>query len=184
MRKQAQVLVLCLALVGHWSATAFSGPIHDAAKEGRIPAIRSILKRNPDAIMEKDDVTGWTPLHIAAKCGQLEAVKVLLAKGADINSTSGFLRETPLKMAIMMGYEDISFLLIRSGADITIQNKLKSTCLHSAAIGDCQKVAKYLIGKGLDVNARNKAGYTPLRVAKNGRNKRMVQLLRSLGGSE
>ncbi len=58
----AVVMLVALALC----RPAFSGPIHDAARNGDLEKVRALLKDNPDLVFSKDD-NGKTPLHMAAR---------------------------------------------------------------------------------------------------------------------
>jgi ankyrin repeat protein len=53
-------------------------PLHYAAEKGvPVPALELLLKANPDAVMQDDEV-GWLPMHYAARCNVPAAVIVKL----------------------------------------------------------------------------------------------------------
>lgn len=61
-----------------------STPIHMAAREGFVDALRAfVLYGNVDSVDLRDDKSNQTPLHYAAINGEANAVKFLLANGAD-----------------------------------------------------------------------------------------------------
>lgn len=62
-----------------------SYPLHEAAAEGDVETLRSLLAKRPD-INARDDFW-YTPLMSAAENGETAAVKLLLEAGADVHLT-------------------------------------------------------------------------------------------------
>ena len=56
-----------------------------AALNGRLGAVRHILRTVPGAVARKDG-DGWTALHEAAIRGHAEICRVLLAAGAEVDA--------------------------------------------------------------------------------------------------
>ena len=77
--RRAVVLLFTLA----WAALASAGEIHDAAKNGDLNKVRSLLTANPDLVFSKGS-QGTTPLHWAAAQGHKDVVKLLLASKAEV----------------------------------------------------------------------------------------------------
>jgi len=111
MRHLLLTTIAAVLLVG----TAFAGPIHDAAINGDIEAVKQHLAagRNVNA---KDD-KGRTPLHRAAREGHKEVAELLIAAGAALNSKDKE-GKTPLHHAARWGHTNIAALLIAAGADV------------------------------------------------------------------
>ena len=63
-----------------------------------------------------------TPLHMVAYAGKLSAVELLLQFHADVNSTAGVRRLTPLHCAAMREHETTVATLLSAGADATIRD--------------------------------------------------------------
>ncbi|GHJ88535.1 hypothetical protein NliqN6_4937 [Naganishia liquefaciens] len=57
-------------------------PVHDAAAEGDLSALKRELARNPSSLNAQDSM-GLTPLHLASDRGHVDAVRYLLESGAD-----------------------------------------------------------------------------------------------------
>ena len=79
--------------------------------------------------------------------GDHEAVRALLAGGADINarSNNGI---TPLTLAAMKGYLDITKILIDSGADLNVRNKDENTALKISIQNGFVEITKLLQNAG------------------------------------
>jgi len=87
--------------------------IHDAALNGDINKVKSLLAKNPKLIKAKDN-EGMTPLHMAAAAGQKEVAELLIAKGADVNAKSND-GVTPLQMAVAWGQKEVAEFLKSHG---------------------------------------------------------------------
>ncbi|NDQ56143.1 MAG: hypothetical protein GZ088_03595 [Acidipila sp.] len=160
-------LVLLLALV--WSSpashkrlddAAANVEIHDAARQGDLEKIQSLLKTNPDLVFSEDD-QGSSPLHMAAWRGQKDVAELLLASGADVNAKDNF-NITPLQTAAMFDHKDVAQLLLAHKADVNAKNNKGTTSLHYAAISGYKDVVELLLASKADVNARRIDGDTPL----------------------
>ena len=70
--------------------------IHDAARIGRIDAVKQHLAAGTDVNAKND--WRWTALHRAALSGQTEVAELLIAKGADVNAKDGIGGKTTARM--------------------------------------------------------------------------------------
>ena len=77
----AAITLLTLA----WCSLAFCGEIHQAAWDGDLEKVKTLLKDNPDLVFSKDKIN-YTPLHVAALKGHKDVMKFLLASKADVNA--------------------------------------------------------------------------------------------------
>ncbi len=107
--RSAAVLLAVLA----WRGVASGGEIHDAARDGDVERVKTLLKDNPAEVNAKDD-GGWTPLHYAV--GHKEVVELLLTQKAEVNArdNSGW---TPLHLARINRNRAEEELLVASGAE-------------------------------------------------------------------
>ena len=97
-----------------------------AALRGRLETMRQLIARGASINRE-----GWTPLHYAASGSDAAATRLLLDLNAhvDARAPNG---NTPLMMAAGFGSIDAAELLVRQGADVTLQNKAGVTASEFA----------------------------------------------------
>lgn len=74
---------------------------------------------NGSAYMNFTDTADFIPLHLACVSGSLEIVGLFLANHADVNAI-GRQSNTPLEIAISNEHQDISKILLDSGAQINV----------------------------------------------------------------
>ena len=152
------IMVYVCAIIFALSGFAIAEPIHEAAKEGDLAKVKSLIAEGSDVNVKTG--TGTTPLHFAADRGHKEVVELFVSKGADVNAETnrGF---SPLHWAAQQDHKDVVELLILKGADINAETKLGFTPLHGAARTGDKDLVELLISKGANVNA-NKFRYTPM----------------------
>src|SRR5262252_4002750 len=126
-------LTITLVALG-WNNLAFSGEIHDAARDGDAEKVKLLLAANP-ALALSTDASGATPLIWAVTRGHKEITILLLAGNADINAkiNTGL---TSLHFAVDRGYKDLVELLLAHNADVEAMDKNGLTPLHVAANQD------------------------------------------------
>ena len=89
-------------------------PIHDAARDGNIEAVKQHLAAGTD-VNVKSGRNATTPLHLAANNSHKEIVELLIVKGADVNAKDGG-ADTPLDEAIKnKRHPEIADLLRKHG---------------------------------------------------------------------
>lgn len=152
------VLVGMIALV--WSSVTFGGAIHDAALDGDLEKVKSLLKANPDLVNSKNK-NGRTPLYLAASKGHKDVAELLLANKAQVDAKDNF-DITPLSIAVEGGYKDIAVLLLAHKADVNGKDWMGFTPLHEAATFGYKDIAVLLLANHAEINATNKRGWTPL----------------------
>ena len=93
-----------------WSNVAFSGEIHDAARDGDVEKVKALLAADP-ALTLSTDASGATPLIWAATRDHKDVAELLLAGNADINAkiNTGL---TSWHFAVDRGYKDLVELLL------------------------------------------------------------------------
>ena len=107
----------------------FSTPLHMAAYEGQVDAIKVLLENgaNKDAVDEVDK----TALHWAATAGKVPALLTLLDAGLEVNARDACGR-TPLHCAAEVGTYEVIAELIQHGAKVDVVDLLGYSILHLA----------------------------------------------------
>jgi len=179
--------IAAVLLVG----TAFTDPIHDAARNGNLAGVQAELDKGvdvnaKDTFFFMDSGDGFiipyyerTPLHEAAMEGHKEIVELLITKGADVNVKSAD-GTTPLHFAVR--HKGITELLIEKGADVNAKGWKGLTPLHEAASSGHKEIAEQLIAKGADVHALDDNERNSLFYAARGGHKEAAELLIEKGG--
>ncbi|KAI3366773.1 hypothetical protein L3Q82_009445, partial [Scortum barcoo] len=96
-------------------------PIHRAAYEGHILALRTLI---PITTKRAIRLSGQDPIHSAADGGQVECLELLIQKGYDVNAlldthiseNYGDLRKSPLYFAVSNGDVTCAEMLLAAGA--------------------------------------------------------------------
>jgi ankyrin repeat protein len=123
--------------------------------------VRCALSMRP-ALVNSENMEGYTPLHRAAQFGHLEIMDMLLERGADVNRQD-VLGATALHYASWSSNEALMPRLLQAGARLNISDNLGMTPLHWAAARSWS--ADVLLARGADVRARNRDAQTPLHLA-------------------
>ena len=200
--KHLLITIAAAVLVG----TAYADPIHDAAYEGNIEAVKQYLAAGGD--VNAKNQWGMTPLHYVARTGVKEIIELLIAEGADVNAKDrgGW---TSLHTAAVHGQTEAVELLITKGADVNAKDDRGRTPLdwandpnypndtaktadllrehggksgaefsiHVAAeLGNAEAVKQHL-DAGVNVNAKHDNGVTPLHGAALWGHKEIAELL-------
>ncbi|XP_067667712.1 ankyrin repeat domain-containing protein 50-like [Haliotis asinina] len=94
-------------------------PVMMAARTGHRDVVESLVRKGANVLLR--GASKNTILHFACRGGDVEVVKYVLAQNmVDINSR-GWKRMTPVMMAATKGYKDVVELLVRKGANVTLQ---------------------------------------------------------------
>ncbi len=105
----------------------YSGSLHEAARNGNLGQVRSLVKQSTAVVNQKDvdwetqsgnlawHYGGRTALHYAVHFSHKDIVEFLLTQGADVNAkdTTGL---TPLAYADKLRFAEIAELLRKHGA--------------------------------------------------------------------
>lgn len=111
---QQTSLLLTLIYVSGVATLARASEIHQAAREGDVLKVFSLLKENPGLV---DDVTTddhSTPLHEAVRGGSVEVVRALIIAKANVNAKTTY-GLTPLKLAKGYVRTEIASILEANG---------------------------------------------------------------------
>ena len=134
-----------------------------------------------------EDALGNTPLHLAALACNQPALKALLAwrAGLNVRNRDG---NTALSCACTIASAnsadsaDSVMLLIRAGADITLENRLGQRPLHIACLHGQTAIVRMLLALGADPDVRTAHGETALAIARRVNSAAIVTAL-TLGGA-
>lgn len=101
---------------------------------------------------------GNSALHTAAAVQDPQYLRLLLEQGGAVNPRNAVTGATPLATAVLAGREEQLRLLLLSGADVTLSDRLGDTPLHVAAKTNAPQLALMLLQAGADAKARNQQG--------------------------
>jgi ankyrin repeat protein len=162
---------------------------------------RMLIER--DADVSAQDKDGKTPLHLVSQAGQLEVACMLIERGAGVSAQSKD-GQTPLHLASQTGRLKVARVLIERGADVSAQDKDGKTPLHLASqAGKLEgqtpfhlaslgiwspdldsghaDIARILIERGAGVSAQDKDGRTPMYLASQAGQLKVIRMLLAHG---
>jgi ankyrin repeat protein len=160
--------------------------IHEAAYFGEVRLLKRFLDRNRNLLNKQEPHDRETPLYIAAREGHAQVAKLLLERHADVEICA-FEGETPLIAAAGNGHLEVVKLLIAHGADIDAIAPIATVSpLYMAVMRGHLDVAELLLSKGAKPNVamgigNSKYWRTPLDVATDQKNQKMIDLLKKYG---
>lgn len=168
-------LALLNALIDHtgvkWKDKRATTPLHYAAANGSVEALRKILAAGAEVNAQND--FGATPLMWAVT--EPEKVRLLVAAGADVNIKSKMGRTALYLAAASDGSSTTVRFLLEHGA------KLEGPALLAAASANDLASLRLLVEKGASVNEKDETGRTPLLHAAGNGNLKAVELLLAKG---
>lgn len=147
---------------------------------------RYLIEKGADVTIKNN--TGHTALMAAAGSSE-EVFDLLVANGADMSvkledGTSAFMLSISGVMSDFVGLDNAKKLL-ENGADVD-ESFLSGpaegyTCLMMAARNQRPDIVEFLADNGADVNAKAANGNTPLSLAQEEEDQKMIELLKQLG---
>jgi len=132
----------------------FHTPLHCAAGEGDVKAIKELVKRGER--IDARDIYGRIPLHYAAMDGKSEAVRYLLSIGSDPNARDNQ-GKTPLHYAVHAGDVKTVKALVEGGADPEAPDEEGETPLLVADRWGPEEVFYYLMKVAKEKRGQNGA---------------------------
>lgn len=157
-------------------------PVHIAAEYGDVRALKLLLQRNGDGLLDARDARGRTAAMLACSNGDAATLKTMTMKrGAsmlDLRDEDG---GTALQSAACHGFTDVLDLLLRRGVDVSIADADGWTSLHfAAAAGHAAAVSAILEsaeGRALLTRA-NAGGQTPVDLASEAKHDEVLRAIR------
>lgn len=138
-------------------------PLHEAAEEGELLALRTILQIGSD--INVTDEHGRTPLSYAAEEGHLEVISTLLKAGAAAGARDSGGR-TPLIYAAAEGNEEVVMLLLQKGVDPNELDRSGHSAIVYATDEGHLDIIKMLMEQGdVDLDQLSAQGHDLLEIA-------------------
>ena len=154
-KKNRIFLITAMLFVVPLAATDDGDDLIDAAEEGDIKTVRTLLKQGID--LNAKSMFGYTALHKATQMNHLKVVKLLLQGKANIHAKN-WLGKTPLHLATTEGHLHIVKLLLQCGADVNDKSHSGKNALQQAVLGDHPQVVKLLLQCKVNLNVKDPDG--------------------------
>ncbi len=156
-----------------------SFPLHEAAASGSQRTISLLIHAGAKVNAPCCSENGLTPLHYAAMKCRPEAIPLLLSFGAQINAQTIITEETPLHLATDNTLHKENALetvqaLIKGGALINMRDAKGRIPLHCAIVHHLADVVEELIAHKAHVEALTDKGESPLQLAQDTGDKKMI----------
>jgi uncharacterized protein len=182
MRSQIKgVVSVALALLLAGAVSLSRSPVADAAMDGNVDAVQSLLRAGEDVNEPQPD--GMTALHWAADRNDQRVARLLLDAGADVTARTRIGEYTPLLVASRRGNVEVIQALLEAGADPNLRTTTAGTsALHFAAASGRSGALRALLSAGADVNAQELShGHTALMFAAASNQAEAVRILVEAG---
>lgn len=131
-----------------------------ATQFGASERVRELVEEGFDVNTPDNDTVYL--LHWAAINNRREIIKYLLEKGADVTKRGGDLQSSALHWSVRQGHLASTVLLLKAGADPTLQDAEGCACLHLASQFGHTAVLAYLIAKNVYLDSFDGTGMTSL----------------------
>lgn len=156
--------------------------LYGAALHGRLDVVQQLLETRGKVDLEITFRDGTTPLFAAANQGHVEIVKVLVEAGANVNARS-LNNATPICFAAAKGFTEIVQILAKAGAivDTTVSGW---TPLHFAVSKGHIETVEALLKASASVSLPASNGHTPVAIAIQARNPKMLDCLLAVGHAD
>ncbi len=139
-------------------------PLIIAAENGHTEIVELLLTSGAKVNLRNE--YDESALIVAINNGHAQIAKLLINHQADLNTTFGTYRTTPLIWAAEKGHTEIVELLLTSGANVNHKNSYYETALQLAIENGHVQIAKLLINHGANLNSTHGfSGETPLMTA-------------------
>lgn len=137
----------CWGILTSQGSWADRSPLHEAASQGRLLALRTLLAQGYHAnIVTIDHVT---PLHEACLSGHVACVRALINAGANVNATT-IDGVTPLYNCCASGSAGCLELLLQNGAQTQTTHTHFPSALHEACKRGNSECVESLLSQGAD----------------------------------
>ncbi|XP_060951043.1 ankyrin repeat and SOCS box protein 5-like [Limanda limanda] len=138
---------VCWGILTSQGSWADCSPLHEAACQGRLLALRTLLAQGYHAnIITFDHVT---PLHEACLSGHVACVRALINAGANVNAAT-INGATPLYNCCVSGSVSCMELLLQNGAHTHTSHTHFPSALHEACKRGSSECVESLLTHGAD----------------------------------
>ncbi|XP_049841614.1 uncharacterized protein LOC126291924 [Schistocerca gregaria] len=155
-----------------------------AAKEGRVSELQSLLAAGADLEARDDDNFRKTALLWTAELGYAAAARCLLRAGAEVDARDGVFQATPLHWAAREGHAAVARQLLEARADADARNHIRTTPLLLAAEHGHLSLVRLLLAHSSYHSAKNQHGWTPLHFAARNGHAEMASTLLEAGADK
>lgn len=149
--------------------------------------IRILLYKGADIdfVKKERDGDGLSALHLAVEKASTDMISFILNRGGNINIRSSIEKRTPLMLAAKFDYLDITLLLLKHGAMLTINSTCRKgwSALHYAASSGSSDLVMTLLLCGADITLRNRSGNSSLEEATARGRTTIIDILRTYKSS-
>jgi len=152
-------------------------PLIHATRQGHLQTAKYLLEHGADPATTSNEL-GTTALHHAAGTGSVELINLLLSKGVPVDAPSD--AGPPLIWASGNDRPTAVKTLLDHGADPNSETDDNVTALISAVAASSLESVKLLVKRGAKVNV-NAGGVTPLHIAADNGNEKMISCLLEAG---
>lgn len=174
-----KMILLAVFIVLHLPLVVSAEAIVEAAKNGDLQTVKSILEQDPSKLNATDE-DHYSALHWACMRAHWDVAEYLIEKGADVNPIGGD-GGTPLNWAVHHDNVDIVKLMIDKGAKLNIRNKWGMTELHTAIWRGNIHVVDFLLDHGSDPDIKTNEGWTAMHYAYRSGHDNVIDLLKRRG---
>lgn len=152
-------------------------PLIHATRQGHLQTAKYLLEHGADPATTSNEL-GTTALHHAAGTGSVELINLLLSKGVPVDAPSD--AGPPLIWASGNDRPTAVKTLLDHGADPNAETDDNVTALISAVAASSLESVELLVKRGAKVNV-NAGGVTPLHIAADNGNEKMISCLLEAG---
>jgi len=174
-----KIILTTLLFVACISFYASGEPIVEAAKNGDLQTVKTILAQDPSKLNATDEEQ-YTALHWACMRAHWDVANFLIDKGADLNIIGGD-GGAPLNWAAHHDNVEIIKRMIDKGASLNVQNQWGMTELHTAIWRGNIHVVEYLLDQGSDPMIKTNEGWTAMHYACRSGHDNIIEMLRNRG---
>lgn len=137
----------CWGILTSQGSWADRSPLHEAASQGRLLALRTLL--NLGYPVDSLTIDRVTPLHEACLSGHVACVRALIHAGANVNATT-IDGATPLFNSCASGSSVCVELLLQNGANPQTTLAHHPSALHEACKRGSRECLESLLSRGVD----------------------------------
>ena len=159
-----------------------------ASQSGNLDCARALVVAGAQLNVQKED--GFTPFFFAVQNAHAKLAEWLLGEGADINCQNKK-RNTPLMRAAEHGSSEIDDAVLRllidrarrseNALELELKNEKGRTAVHAACTGSATVALLRLLAARANPNVADENGMTPLHIASQVGDARLVRVLCSNG---